>query len=259
MKTNIKTISGPSIERAGDLANILTSLNEGDILFIDEIHRIPRCVEEILYSAMEDYTLDIMVGNDDTARNIKIDLAPFTLVGATTRFGDLSSPLRDRFGVVLRLNYYTVDELKQIVERSSKVYQNPIEEKACIEIALRSRGTPRIANRLLRRIRDFATVLGDGKISYEITKSALDKLNIDKKGLDISDIKYLECIIYNFNGGPVGIDSIGASIGEVKETIEDVYEPFLLQEGYINRTPRGRIATQKAYKHLGVPYLKGNS
>ncbi len=249
---DIKTLSGPSVERAGDLASVLTSLNEGDVLFIDEIHRLPRFVEEMLYSAMEDYKLDLMIGKEQTAKSITVDLPPFTLVGATTRYGDLSSPLRDRFGVVLRLNYYSEDELEQIVKRSAHVYQSDIATLACHEIALRSRGTPRIANRLLRRVRDFATVLGNGNITYSITESALNKLNIDKNGLDVTDIKYLLCIINSFNGGPVGLDAISASIGEIKETIEDVYEPYLLQEGYIKRTPRGRIVTKKTYEHLGI-------
>lgn len=254
---NMKTISGPAIERSGDLATVLTQLEEGDVLFIDEIHRLPRYVEEMLYSAMEDYTLDLMVGKDSSAKSIRIDLPPFTLIGATTRYGDLSSPLRDRFGVVLRLNYYTTDELELIVKRSSQVYETPIDEDAARELALRSRGTPRIANRLLRRVRDFATVLGDGRITYEICNKALNKLNIDKQGLDSTDIKYLTAIIDHFKGGPVGLEAIAASIGEVKETIEDVYEPYLLQEGYINRTPRGRIATRKAYEHLGKSLMKG--
>ena len=254
---NMKTISGPAIERSGDLAAVLTQLEEGDVLFIDEIHRLPRYVEEMLYSAMEDYTLDLMVGKDSTATSIRVDLPPFTLIGATTRYGDLSSPLRDRFGVVLRLNYYTTDELDLIVRRSSQVYQTPITEEASHELAKRSRGTPRIANRLLRRVRDFATVLGDGSITYDICSKALDKLNIDKQGLDSTDIKYLSAIIDHFKGGPVGLEAIAASIGEVKETIEDVYEPYLLQEGYINRTPRGRVATRKAYEHLGKSLMKG--
>jgi Holliday junction DNA helicase RuvB len=257
LHVNIKTLSGPAIERAGDLASVLTSLNEGDVLFIDEIHRLPRYVEEMLYSAMEDYTLDLMVGKDTTAKSIRVELPPFTLIGATTRFGDLTSPLRDRFGVVLRLNYYSVPELENIISRSAQVYERPISTDACHELALRSRGTPRIANRLLRRVRDFADVLSDGKITYEITTKALDKLNIDKQGLDVTDIKYLECIIEHFHGGPVGLDAVAASIGEVKETIEDVYEPYLLQEGYINRTPRGRVATRKAYEHLGKSLMKG--
>ena len=254
---NIKTVSGPAIEKSGDLASILTSLNEGDVLFIDEIHRLPSFVEEILYSAMEDYYLDIVVGKDNSTRSIRVDLPPFTLVGATTRFGDLSAPLRDRFGVVLRLNYYSVDELYKIIKRTSKVYNCTITEEAANELALRSRGTPRIANRLFRRVRDFAMVLHDSKIDLEICRYALDKLMIDKTGLDQTDIKYLNCIIEHFKGGPVGLESIAASIGEVCATIEDVYEPYLLQEGYINRTPRGRVATKKAYDLLNKPYFKG--
>ncbi len=254
---NIKTVSGPSIEKSGDLASILTSLNEGDVLFIDEIHRLPSYVEEILYSAMEDYYLDIVVGKDSGAKSIRVDLPPFTLVGATTRFGDLSAPLRDRFGVVLRLNYYNTDELYKIITRTAHVYQTNIEDDAAHELALRSRGTPRIANRLFRRVRDFAAVLGDGVIDLKICQYALDKLKIDKTGLDQIDIKYLKCIIDHFKGGPVGLESIAASIGEVCGTIEDVYEPYLLQEGYINRTPRGRVATKKAYDLVGISYLKG--
>ncbi len=254
---NIKILSGPSIERAGDLAAVLTQLEAGDVLFIDEIHRLPRYVEEMLYSAMEDYRLDLMIGKDNTAKSISVDLPPFTLVGATTRFGDLSSPLRDRFGVVLRLNYYSVDDLIKIIKRSSQVYGNKISDEAAKELACRSRGTPRIANRLLRRVRDFATVLGNGEITYTICSQALDKLNIDKQGLDSTDIKYLNCIVEHFKGGPVGVEAIAASIGEVRDTIEDVYEPYLLQEGYINRTPRGRIATTKAYEHLGKSIMKG--
>ncbi len=254
---NMKTISGPAIEKGGDLASVLTQLNEGDVLFIDEIHRLPRYVEEMLYSAMEDYFLDIVIGKESTAKTIRVELPPFTLVGATTRFGDLSAPLRDRFGVVLRLNYYNPDELFQIVKRTSKVYESEISDEAARELSLRSRGTPRIANRLFRRVRDFAMVLKDGKIDYDITNLALSKLDIDKEGLDATDIKYLSCIIDNFKGGPVGLDAVAASIGEVKETIEDVYEPYLLQEGYITRTPRGRVVTKKAYDHLGKAYLKG--
>ncbi len=254
---NMKTISGPAIERSGDLASVLTQLEEGDVLFIDEIHRLPRFVEEMLYSAMEDYVLDVVIGKDSSAKTIRIDLPPFTLIGATTRYGDLSAPLRDRFGVVQRLNYYTVDELNDIIKRSSQVYNAPIEADAAIELAKRSRGTPRIANRLLRRVRDFASVLSDGTITLDICKKALDKLNIDEYGLDQIDLKYLRAIINQFKGGPVGLEALSASIGEVKDTIEDVYEPYLLQEGFINRTPRGRIATDKAYKHLKINKMKG--
>lgn len=254
---NVKTISGPSIEKSGDLASILTSLNEGDVLFIDEIHRLPSYVEEILYSAMEDYFLDIVIGKEGQSKSIRVDLPPFTLVGATTRFGDLSAPLRDRFGVVLRLNYYSASELYQIIKRTSQVYETKITEEACNELALRSRGTPRIANRLFRRVRDFACVLGDGQINIEICRYALNKLMIDENGLDETDLKYLRCIVEQFKGGPVGLETIAASISEVCQTIEDVYEPYLLQEGYINRTPRGRLATAKTYKLLGKNILKG--
>ena len=257
MGTNIKVISGPSVERSGDLAAILSTLNEGDILFIDEIHRLPRYVEEVLYSAMEDYVLDIVVGKDNSTKSIRIDLPPFTLVGATTRFGDLSAPLRDRFGVVLRLEYYTVEELKQIIYRTSKVYGCEIEKDALDELASRSRGTPRIANRLFRRVRDFADVKNDGVITLEICNLALSKLGIDKCGLDYTDYRYLKAIINQFKGGPVGVESIAATISEEVTTIEDVYEPYLLQEGYIMRSSRGRVATEKAYQQLGISYMKG--
>lgn len=257
MGTSIKVISGPSVERSGDLAAILSTLNEGDILFIDEIHRLPRYVEEVLYSAMEDYVLDIVVGKENSTKSIRIDLPPFTLVGATTRFGDLSAPLRDRFGVVLRLEYYTVEELKQIIERTSRVYNTEIEKDALTELASRSRGTPRIANRLFRRVRDFADVKNDGIITLEICNMALGKLGIDKCGLDYTDYRYLKAIINQFKGGPVGVESIAATISEEVTTIEDVYEPYLLQEGYIMRSSRGRIATEKAYEQLGISYMKG--
>ncbi len=254
---NIKVISGPSVERSGDLAAVLTTLNEGDVLFIDEIHRLPRYVEEVLYSAMEDYVLDIMVGKDNQTRSIRVNLPPFTLVGATTRFGDLSSPLRDRFGVVLRLNYYTNDELAEIVKRTAKVYDAKIEDAAVLNLARRSRGTPRIANRLFRRVRDFADVINDGVISNDICSKALTKLGIDDDGLDYTDYRYLRAIVETFNGGPVGVESLAATISEEVSTIEDVYEPYLLQEGYIKRSNRGRIATEKAYDKLNVKYLKG--
>ena len=247
---NIKITSGPSIERSGDLAVILTSLEPGDILFIDEIHRLPRIVEEILYPAMEDFVIDIIVGRDTTSKSIRVDLPPFTLVGATTRFGDLSAPLRDRFGVVHKLEYYNTTELKEICKRTAGIFETEIHEDAEFEIARRSRGTPRIVNRLFRRVRDFADVLNDGVISMEICKLALGKLHIDEIGLDNKDYDYLHGIIEKFNGGPVGLESIAASIGEEATTIEDVYEPFLLQLGFIKRTPRGRVATEKAYKHL---------
>ena len=254
MGVDITVTSGPAIEKTGDLAGLLTQLKPGEVLFIDEIHRLPRYVEEMLYSAMEDYSLDIVVGKDTTSRTIRVDLVPFTLIGATTRYGDLSSPLRDRFGVVERLEYYTVEELKNIIIRTAKIYDCYCDEEACYELARRSRGTPRIANRLFRRIRDFASVLGDGKITLEITKNALDKLDINPDGLDFRDIKYLKGIVENFKGGPVGIDALSQTIGEESSTIEDVYEPYLLQEGYIQRTPRGRIATEKTYKLLNKSY-----
>lgn len=254
--SNIKTASGPSIEKSGDLAAILSSLESGDVLFIDEIHRMPRYIEEILYPAMEDYVLDIMVGNDSSSKSIRIDLPPFTLVGATTRAGDLSSPLRDRFGIISKLQYYTVDELTQIVKRTSRVLESPIEEEAARELACRSRGTPRIANRLFKRVRDFAIVEGKGSIDLEITKYALDKLKVDCLGLDDTDYHLLRSIIEKFNGGPVGIEAIASSIGEEVTTIEDVYEPYLLQIGLLKRTSRGRIATKMAYDHLNIPFIQ---
>ena len=257
LNVNIKVVSGPAIERSGDLAAVLSTLNEGDVLFIDEIHRLPRFVEEVLYSAMEDYVLDIMVGKDSQARSIRVDLPPFTLIGATTRFGDLSAPLRDRFGVVLRLEYYTNEELELIINRTALVYETKIDEVAASELARRSRGTPRIANRLFRRVRDFADVKNNGVISIDICKDALSKLGIDKDGLDYTDYKYLRAIIELFHGGPVGVESLAATISEEVTTIEDVYEPYLLQEGYIKRSNRGRIATEKAYNQLGIKYLKG--
>ena len=252
--SNIKTASGPSIEKSGDLAAILSNLEPGDVLFIDEIHRMPRFVEEILYSAMEDFTLDIVIGTESSSRNIKIDLPPFTLVGATTRAGDLTSPLRDRFGIINKLNYYTVEELKSIAIRTSNVLDCKIDEEAAIELARRSRGTPRICNRLFKRVRDFAMVMGNGNIDLNITKLALDKLKVDELGLDETDYNLLKAIIERFNGGPVGIEAIASSIGEEQTTIEDVYEPYLLQTGLLKRTTRGRIVTEKAYKHLGIPY-----
>ena len=252
MGTNIKTSSGPAIEKSGDLAALLSSLEPGDVLFIDEIHRIPRYIEEILYSAMEDFTLDIIVGTDSSSRNIKINLPPFTLVGATTRAGDLTGPLRDRFGIISKLNYYTEEELTQIVKRTSRVLDCPIDDNAAIELARRSRGTPRIANRLFKRVRDYALVLGSGVIDLKITKIALDKLKVDSLGLDETDYNLLRSIIEKFNGGPVGIDAIASSIGEEQSTIEDVYEPYLLQQGFLKRTNRGRIVTDKAYEHLNI-------
>ena len=250
---NLKTTSGPAIEKSGDLAAVLSSLEEGDVLFIDEIHRIPRFIEEILYSAMEDYTLDIIVGADSSSRSIKIDLPPFTLVGATTRAGDLTSPLRDRFGITCKLNYYNQEELKNIALRTSKVLDCKIDLDAALELAMRSRGTPRICNRLFRRVRDYALVMGDGKIDLSIARIALDKLRVDSLGLDDTDYHLLKSIIDKFNGGPVGIEAIASSIGEEQSTIEDVYEPYLLQIGLIKRTSRGRVVTPKAYEHLGLP------
>ena len=250
--SNINTASGPSIEKAGDLAAILSTLEEGDVLFIDEIHRIPRYVEEILYPAMEDFYLDIIVGSEGSSRNIKINLPRFTLVGATTRAGDLSSPLRDRFGIILKLNYYTEDELYQIIKRTSKVLDTPITDEAARELARRSRGTPRIANRLFKRIRDFALVYGNGIINEDILLSSLDKLKVDKTGLDETDYNLLLAIIERFNGGPVGLEALASSIGEESSTIEDVYEPYLLQQGYLKRTARGRIVTDKTYEYLKI-------
>jgi len=254
MGVNIKYTSGPMIERGGDLAAILSVLEPGDVLFIDEIHRIPRQIEEVLYPAMEDYVLDIVVGKDESARSIRVDLVPFTLIGATTRAGDLSAPLRDRFGVLNRLEYYEEHELKLIVQRTADVYDVAIEEDAAIELAKRSRGTPRIANRLFRRVRDYAQVKGDGLVTQEIADLALGKLDIDKLGLDYIDHKFLRGIIERFNGGPCGIEAIAASIGEESQTLEDVYEPYLLQIGFIKRTPRGRVVTAEAYAHLGLAF-----
>ncbi len=251
---NIKTASGPSIEKPGDLAAILSSLEPGDVLFIDEIHRIPRYIEEILYPAMEDFTLDIVIGSDSQARSIKIDLPPFTLVGATTRAGDLTSPLRDRFGIVCKLKYYTNEELQLIVERTSRVLEMPIDADAALSLAKRSRGTPRIANRLFKRIRDFALVAGDKKIDLETAEKALNRLKVDTFGLDEIDHQYLESLIQKFNGGPVGVETLASSIGEEVTTLLDVCEPFLLQNGFIKRTSRGRVATMKSYKHLGINY-----
>lgn len=250
--TNIKTASGPSIEKSGDLAAILSTLEEGDVLFIDEIHRIPRYIEEILYPAMEDFYLDIIVGSDGSSRNIKINLPHFTLVGATTRAGDLSSPLRDRFGIISKLNFYTEDELYQIIKRTSRVLDTPITDDAARELAKRSRGTPRIANRLFKRVRDFALVYGDGIINKEILDNSLDRLKVDKTGLDGTDYNLLLSIVERFNGGPVGLEALASSIGEEASTIEDVYEPYLLQQGYLKRTARGRVVTDKTYEYLGI-------
>lgn len=257
LSVNIKTTSGPVLEKAGDLAAILTNLGENDVLFIDEIHRLPRIVEEILYPAMEDYNLNIIIGQGPNARILKLNLPKFTLIGATTRTGLLTSPLRDRFGVVCGLEFYCKDELKEIIIRSAKILNIEIEGLAAIEIAKRSRGTPRIANRLLKRIRDFAQVKGDGTINVSITEDALSALEVDILGLDNADRKLLLTIIEKFNGGPVGIESISAVMREDKETIEDVYEPFLLQEGLIDRTPRGRVASKLAFKHLGKEIPQG--
>ena len=251
---NIRVASGPAIEKTGDLAAILSMLEPGDVLLIDEIHRLPKVVEEVLYAAMEDFVINIVVGKDSSAHSIAIDLPPFTLVGATTRVGDVSAPLRDRFGIVFKLDYYGLEEIKQIVLRTSKVYACQMDENAASELARRSRGTPRIANRLFRRVRDFATVVNDGIIDLEVTKTALNALKVDELGLDDVDIRYLKGIIERFKGGPVGIESIAAAIGEEEVTLEDVYEPYLLQQGLINRTPRGRMVTEKAYKHLRIPY-----
>lgn len=250
--TNIKTASGPTIEKSGDLAAILSTLEPNDVLFIDEIHRIPRYIEEILYSAMEDFKLDIIIGGEGQSRSIKIDLPPFTLIGATTRSGDLSAPLRDRFGIMCKLEFYSDEELAEIVKRSARVLDLEIEEDAAHEIAIRSRKTPRIANRLLKRVGDFALVEGNGVITLELVKKALARLKINESGLDIADVQYLMSIIEKFNGGPVGIESIASSIGEEATTIEDVIEPFLLQEGYVKRTSRGRIITEKAYREFKI-------
>lgn len=254
MGVNIKTASGPSIEKSGDLAAILSTLEPGNVLFIDEIHRMPRYIEEILYPAMEDFTLDIIIGSEGNSRNIKIDLPPFTLVGATTRAGDLSSPLRDRFGIVSKLKFYTDDELSAIVKRTSRVLKMDITDEAALELAKRSRGTPRIANRLFKRVRDFALVDKKEIIDLEVMKKALDRLKVDKGGLDEADHQLLRAIIERFNGGPVGIEALASSIGEEVSTIEDVMEPYLLQEGYLKRTSRGRCVTPKAYEQLEISY-----
>lgn len=251
MDVNVKMTSGPAIERPGDLAAVVSSLEPGDVLFIDEIHRLNRAIEEVLYPAMEDFCLDIVVGKGPSAKSIRLDLPPFTLIGATTRAGSLSAPLRDRFGVPLRLEYYEEGPLKEIVIRSASLFEVTIDENAAVEIARRSRGTPRIANRLLRRVRDYAQVRGDGNITMSIAKEALEMLRVDSHGLDNIDHKLLISMIERFRGGPVGIDTIAASIGEESVTIEDVYEPYLLQIGFIQRTPRGRIATGLAYEHFG--------
>lgn len=252
MGVNIRTTSGPAIERPGDLAAILTALEPGDVLFIDEIHRLPRTVEEVLYPAMEDYCLDIVIGKGPQARSVRLDLPPFTLVGATTRAGSLSAPLRDRFGVLSRLEYYTEEQLKEIVARTAQILMTDLDDIAALEIARRSRGTPRIANRLLRRVRDFAQVKGTGEITIELAHYSLELMQVDRLGLDHIDHKLLKGIIEKFRGGPVGVETIAASIGEEATTIEDVYEPYLLQIGFLQRTPRGRMATASAYTHFGM-------
>ena len=255
MNVNIRITSGPAVEKPGDLAALLTNLNENDILFIDEIHRLPRTVEEVLYPAMEDYALDIIIGKGPSARSIRIDLPKFTLIGATTRAGQLTSPLRDRFGVMMRLELYSPEELSQIILRSAGILEVPCDKGGAIELARRSRGTPRIANRFLKRVRDFAQVIGDGTITKEMAALALDKLEVDPLGLDSIDRRMLTTIIRNYNGGPVGLDTLAAAIGEESITLEDVYEPYLKQIGFLSRTPRGRCATQLAYDHLGIKRL----
>ena len=252
MGVNIKITSGPAIEQPGEMAAILNNLSENDILFIDEIHRLNRQVEEVLYPAMEDYSIDIMIGKGQGARSIRLDLPKFTLVGATTRAGLLTAPLRDRFGVINKLEFYTIDELKQIIIRSAGLLNVEIDEQGAVEMARRSRGTPRLANRLLKRVRDFAQVKYDGKITYEVANDALNLLEVDKLGLDKGDRSILETIIYKFAGGPVGLDTLAAALGEDAGTLEDVYEPYLIQNGFIQRTPRGRVVTDFAYTHIGV-------
>ncbi|HIU51962.1 MAG TPA: Holliday junction branch migration DNA helicase RuvB [Candidatus Merdicola faecigallinarum] len=254
MNSNIKITSGPAIEKPGDLAALLTNLSEFDVLFIDEIHRLNKSVEEILYPALEDYTLDIIIGKGPSARSIRLDLPKFTLIGATTKAGSLTTPLRDRFGIVERLELYEPEDLKTIVKRSSNILGIEIVEEAAMEIARRSRGTPRIANRILKRVRDYALVLGDGKIDLSMAKIALNKLEIDELGLDETDRNLMTAIIQKYQGGPVGIEALAATTGEELETIEDVYEPYLMQIGFLSRTPRGRIALPAAYEHLGFPY-----
>ena len=259
MGVNVRQTSGPVIEKAGDLAALLTNLEPNDVLFIDEIHRLSPAVEEILYPALEDYQIDIVIGEGPAARSVKLDLPPFTLVGATTRAGMLTNPLRDRFGIVSRLEFYSASELSQIVLRSASLLETEIETTGAEEIAARSRGTPRIANRLLRRVRDFAQVKFDGVITESVAKKALDILDVDGKGLDLMDRKLLDAIINRFGGGPVGVENLAAAIGESRDTIEDVIEPFLIQEGYMQRTPRGRLATQLTYAHFGLqPSSKQN-
>ena len=256
---NFRPTSGPAIERSGDLAALLTNLQERDVLFIDEIHRLSRQVEEILYSAMEDFALDIIIGKGPSARSIRLDIAPFTLIGATTKAGALSPPLRDRFGVISRLEYYSVDALMEIISRAAQILHIPIDDTGAEEIAKRSRGTPRIANRLLKRVRDFAEVEGATKISEEIANRALQALEVDSMGLDHTDRRMLDAMIKKFRGGPVGLETIAASIGETRETIEDIYEPYLLQLGFIMRTPRGRVVTEAGYNHMKAAYLKNST
>ena len=258
MAVNVKMTSGPAIERPGDLAAILSSLEPGDVLFIDEIHRLPRAIEEVLYPAMEDFCLDIVIGKGPEARSVRLDLPPFTLVGATTRVGALSAPLRDRFGVHLRLEYYDEESLAHIVARSGQLFNIEIVEQAADEMARRSRGTPRIANRLLKRVRDYAQVIGDGTITLSLAKQALELLQVDPRGLDHIDHKLMIALIERFTGGPVGLDTISASIGEERITIEEVYEPYLLQIGFLQRTPRGRVATNLAYEHFGYAQPEQN-
>ena len=254
MGVNFRQTSGPAIERTGDLAALLTNLQEHDVLFIDEIHRLSRSVEEVLYSAMEDFALDIIIGKGPSARSIRLDLAPFTLIGATTKAGALSAPLRDRFGVIERLEYYTPEALVHIIERVAEILSITIEERGAIEIARRSRGTPRIANRLLKRVRDVAQIEGDGVITDAIADKALQMLEVDKAGLNHTDRRMLDTMIRKFAGGPVGLETLAASISEATDTIEDIYEPYLLQLGFLNRTPKGRVVTEMGYRHMGVPY-----
>lgn len=259
MGVSFRQTSGPALERAGDLASILTNLEPGDVLFIDEIHRLNRAVEEILYPAMEDFQLDIVIGKGPSARSIRLDLPPFTLVGATTRAGLLTSPLRDRFGVQCRLDYYSVEELKAIIQRSARILEVEIDDEGAYELARRSRGTPRIANRLLRRVRDYAQVRAEGSITYEVGRQALALFEVDEMGLDKVDKLILTTIIEKFNGGPVGVNTLAVSVGEEIDTIEEVYEPYLMQIGFMQRTPRGRVATQHAYRHLGLEDKRGHT
>lgn len=259
MGVNLRQTSGPVLERAGDLAALLTNLEANDVLFIDEIHRLSPVVEEILYPALEDYQIDIMIGEGPAARSVRLDLQPFTLVGATTRAGMLTNPLRDRFGIVARLEFYSPEQLARIVSRSAALLNAPIQDAGALEIARRSRGTPRIANRLLRRVRDYAEVKGTGEITQQMADAALKMLDVDPVGFDIMDRKLLEAVLFKFNGGPVGLDNLAAAIGEERDTIEDVLEPYLIQQGFLQRTPRGRIATPAAYSHFGVTSPRSNA